>query len=52
MSIRYASKRSVFAYVSIFYNAKRFEGEAVNDYVFRLRKLAELCNFGTNIENE
>ena len=40
------------AYVSIFYKAKRHEGESVNDYTVRLRHLAGPCNFGTNLEKE
>ena len=40
MSERYAAKPSVFACVSIFYKAKRHEGESVKDYMVRLRHLA------------
>ena len=52
MSEHYAPKHSVFAYVSIFYKAKRHEGESVNDYMVRLRHLAGPCSFGTNLEKE
>ncbi len=52
MSDHYKPKRSVFAYVSILYKAKRFEGESVNDYVARLRQLAKPCNFGPDLEKE
>ena len=52
MSEHYAPKRSVFAYVSIFYKAKRHEGELVCDYVVRLRQLAKPCNFGGSLDNE
>ena len=48
----YALKRPVFAYVALFYNGKRPEGESVNDYVVRLRQLAKPCNFWTNREQE
>ena len=52
MSDHYAPKRSVFAYVSMFYKAKRHEGELVSDYVVRLRQLAKPCNFGNSLDNE
>ena len=52
MSDHYAPKRSVFAYVAIFYKSKRHEGESVNDYMVRLRQLAVPCNFGANLEKE
>ena len=52
MSDHYAAKRSVFAYVAIFYKSKRHEGESVNDYMVRLRQLAVPCNFGANLEKE
>ena len=52
MSEHYAPKRSVFAYVSIFYKAKRHEGESVNDNVVRLGHLAGPCKFVTNLEKE
>ena len=52
MSNHYVPKRSVFAYVSIFYKAKRLKDESVNDYVIRLRQLAKPCNFEANFDNE
>ena len=52
MSDHYAPKRSVFAFVSIFYKAKRHEGELVSDYVVRLRQLAKPCNFDNSLDNE
>ena len=52
MSQHFAPKRSVLAFVALFYKAKRREGESENDYVVRLRQLAKQCNFGTNLEQE
>jgi hypothetical protein len=52
MSEHYKPKRSVFAYVSIFYKAKRFEGESVNEYVSRLRLLAKPCKFEQDLDKE
>ena len=52
MSEHYEPIRSVFAYVSMFYKAKRHEGELVSDFVVWLRQLAKPCNFGNSLDNE
>ena len=52
MSEHYKPKRSIFAYVSIFCKAKRFEGETVNEYVTRLRLLAKPCKFEKDLDKE
>jgi hypothetical protein len=52
MTEHFKPKRSLFAYVSIFYKAKRLERESVNDFVTRLRHLAKPCQFEAQLENE
>lgn len=48
----FSPKRSVYAEICGFRNAKRHEGETVNEYAMRLRELTTYCKFGATIETE
>jgi hypothetical protein len=52
MSDHFVVKKSEYAEVVSFRNAKRRDGETINEYVIRLRAMAAHCGFGAGLEKE
>ena len=48
----FAPKHSVYEEIGVFRNAKRCEGESINEFVTRLRVLAKYCDFADTMEKE